>query len=157
VHRAELPERIELCRGRRIDLHRCSNCRRSPVLNALPKSQQGKAKADLQAIWMAATRADAHAVFDRFVTIYAAKYPKATETLKKDRESLLALYDFPADNWQHLRTTDRVDVRHRAPAYYAHAQLRVATNLPGSGIQADRVSRENMAAHQRPRTDHAVA
>jgi hypothetical protein len=128
------------------------------VLNALPKSQQGKAKADLQAIWMAATRAEAHAAFDRFVTIYAAKYPKATETLKKDRESLLAFYDFPADHWQHLRTTKRyrVDLRDRAAPYYAHAQLRITTNLPGSGIQAYRGSRENLAPHQRPRTDQAV-
>lgn len=79
------------------------------VLNALPKSQQGRAKADLQAIWMAATRADAYAAFDRFVTVHAAKYPKTTETLKKDRESLLAFYDFPAEHWQHLRTTDEID------------------------------------------------
>ncbi|KLU21476.1 hypothetical protein EOS_35455 [Caballeronia mineralivorans PML1(12)] len=64
------------------------------VLNALPKAQQGRAKADLQSIWMAATRADAYAAFDRFVTIHAAKYPKAADTLKKDRESLLAFYDY---------------------------------------------------------------
>jgi transposase-like protein len=58
--------------------------------------------------------------FDRFVilTVYAAKYPKATETLKKDRETLLAFYDFPAEHWQHLRTTDAIEstfatVRHR--------------------------------------------
>ncbi|KAI3610298.1 Transposase, wcw_0483 family (plasmid) [Cupriavidus necator H850] len=65
------------------------------VLNALPKSQHGRAKADLQAIWMAATRADAYAAFDRFVTIYGAKYPKATGVLTKDRDSLLTFYDFP--------------------------------------------------------------
>src|ERR1700756_4213293 len=79
------------------------------LLNAIPKSQQGRAKADMQAIWMAATRTDAYAAFDRFVTVYAAKYPKATETLKKDRDSLLAFYDFPAEHWQHLRTTDEID------------------------------------------------
>lgn len=94
------------------------------MLNALPKSQQGRAKADLQAIWMAATRADAdayayaYAAFDRFVAIYAAKYPKATDKLKKDRESLLAFYEFPAEHWQHLRTTNAIEstfatVRHR--------------------------------------------
>jgi len=88
------------------------------VLNALPESQQGLAKADLQAIWMAATRAEAYAAFDRFATVYAARYPKATETQKKDRESLLAFYDFPAERWQHLRTTNAVEstfatVRHR--------------------------------------------
>ena len=71
------------------------------VLNALPKSQQVRAKADMQSICMAATRAGADAAFDRFVSIYAAKYPKATETLRKDRESLLAFYVFPAEHWQH--------------------------------------------------------
>ncbi len=88
------------------------------VLNALPKSQHGRAKADLQAIWMAATRADASAAFDRFVTIYGAKYPKATGVLTKDRDSLLTFYDFPAEHWQHIRTTNAIEstfatVRHR--------------------------------------------
>jgi len=81
-------------------------------------AQQGRAKADLQSIWMAATRADAHAAFDRFVAIHAAKYPRATETPNKDRESLLAFNDFPAEHWQHLRTTNAIEstfatVRHR--------------------------------------------
>jgi putative transposase len=96
------------------------------VLNALAKAQQGRAKADLQSIWMAATRADAHAAFDRFVKIHAAKYPKATDMVKKDRESLLAFYDFAAEHWQHLRTTNRIEstfatdvtvLRVRATAY----------------------------------------
>ncbi|MGF6605188.1 transposase-like protein [Paraburkholderia sp. WSM4175] len=110
---AALEEVFPATRGQRCWFHKMGN-----VLNVLPKSQQGRAKADLQAIWMAATRADAYAAFDRFVTVYAAKYPKATETLKKDRESLLAFYDFPAEHWQHLRTTNAIEstfatVRHR--------------------------------------------
>ena len=110
---AALEEVFPATRGQRCWFHKMGN-----VLNALPKSQQGRAKADLQAIWMAATRADAYTAFDRFVAIYAAKYPKATETLKKDRESLLAFYDFPAEHWQHLRTTNAIEstfatVRHR--------------------------------------------
>lgn len=100
-------------RGQRCWFHKMGN-----VLNALPKSQQARAKADMQSIWMAATRADAHAAFSRFVSIYAAKYPKATETLKKDRESLLAFYEFPTEHWQRLRTTNTIEstfatVRHR--------------------------------------------
>jgi hypothetical protein len=106
-------KRPRLLRRYRRKFHKMGN-----VLNALPKSQQARAKADMQSIWMAATRADAYAAFDRFVSIYTAKYPKATETLKKDRESLLALYDFPAEHWQHLRTTNAIEstfasVRHR--------------------------------------------
>ncbi|VVE54544.1 transposase [Pandoraea sputorum] len=85
--------------------------------NAL-KSQKARAKADMQAIWMAATRADAYAAFERFVSIHSAKYPPVTETLKKDPESLLAFYNFPAEHWQHLRTTTAIastfaTVRHR--------------------------------------------
>ncbi|EIF28462.1 transposase [Burkholderia sp. Ch1-1] len=110
---AALEEVFPATRGQRCWFHKMGN-----VLNALPKSQQARAKADMQSIWMAATRAEAHAAFDRFVSIYAAKYPKATETLKKDRDSLLAFYEFPAEHWQHLRTTNAIEstfatVRHR--------------------------------------------
>ncbi len=88
------------------------------VMNALPPSQQARAKADLQAIRMAATRDDAYRAFDRFITTRAARYPKAVEKLKKDRDSLLAFYDFPAEHWQHIRTTNAIEptfatVRHR--------------------------------------------
>lgn len=97
---------------------RCWFHKMGNVLNALPASQQAKAKAGLQAIWMAATRADAHKAFAQFVATYQAKYPKAVEKLVKDRDSLLAFYDFPAEHWQHLRTTNPIEstfatVRHR--------------------------------------------
>jgi len=110
---AALEEVFPTTRGQRCWFHKMGN-----VMNALPKSQQARAKAAMQSIWMAATRADAHAAFDRFVSIYAARYPKATETLKKDREALLAFYEFPAEHWQHLRTTNAIEstfatVRHR--------------------------------------------
>ncbi|MBM3653983.1 MAG: IS256 family transposase, partial [Alphaproteobacteria bacterium] len=88
------------------------------VLNKLPKSQHAKAKRALQAIWMAETKAEADAAFDAFIETYALKYEKATECLKKDREALLAFYDFPAEHWKHLRTTNPIEstfatVRHR--------------------------------------------
>jgi putative transposase len=110
---AALEEVFPATRTQRCWFHKMGN-----VLNALPKSQHGRAKADLQAIWMAATRADADAAFDRFVTIYGAKYPKATGVLTKDRDSLLTFYDFPAEHWQHIRTTNAIEstfatVRHR--------------------------------------------
>ncbi|MES4787428.1 MAG: IS256 family transposase [Nitrospiraceae bacterium] len=97
---------------------RCWFHKMGNIMNALPKSQQAKAKAGLQAIWMAATRADAHKAFDQFLAQYQAKYPKAVEKLIKDRDSLLAFYDFPAEHWQHLRTTNPIEstfatVRHR--------------------------------------------
>ncbi|EIP84472.1 hypothetical protein A33K_15982 [Burkholderia humptydooensis MSMB43] len=88
------------------------------MLNALPKSQHGRAKAALSEIWNAATRAEAIVAFNQFVATYSAKYPKAAEKVTKDRDELLAFYDFPAEHWQHLRTTNPIEstfatVRHR--------------------------------------------
>jgi putative transposase len=87
-------------------------------VNALPESLQAKAKAGLQAIFMAATRAEAIAAFGQFTSVYGAKYPKAVEKFVQDKDSLLAFYDFPAEHWQHIRTTNPIEstfvtVRHR--------------------------------------------
>ena len=100
---------------------RCQRCwvhKTANVLNELPKSIQGKAKAGLHEIWMAETKAQAGKAFDRFVRDFGAKYPKAVEILKKDRAALLAFYDFPAEHWIHIRTTNPIEssfatIRHR--------------------------------------------
>jgi transposase-like protein len=100
---------------------RCQRCwvhKTANVLNELPKSIQGKAKAGLHEIWMAETKAQAEKAFDRFVRDFGAKYPKAVEILKKDRVELLAFYDFPAEHWIHIRTTNPIEssfatIRHR--------------------------------------------
>lgn len=76
------------------------------VLDKLPKAVQPRAKDDLHQIWMAETRDAANAAFDLFLEKYGAKYPKATDCLAKDRDELLAFYDFPAEHWKHLRTTN---------------------------------------------------
>lgn len=94
-------------------MHKTAN-----VLNKLPKSQQPKAKRSLQEIWMAETRAEAVAAFDAFLESYELKYEKATDCLAKDRDALLAFYDFPAEHWKHLRTSNPIEstfatVRHR--------------------------------------------
>jgi putative transposase len=86
-------------RGQRCWVHKTAN-----VLNKLPKSQQPKAKSALQEIWMAETKKDALKAFDDFVETYGVKYDKAVECLIKDRETLLAFYDFPAEHWKHLRS-----------------------------------------------------
>lgn len=80
--------------------------------------QASKTKQGIKAIWMASTRDEAHAAFAKFVGRYQAKYPKAVEKLEKDRDNLLAFYDFPAEHWQHIRTTNPIEstfatVRHR--------------------------------------------
>ena len=100
-------------RGQRCWVHKTVN-----VLNKLPKSQQSKAKRALQEIWMAETKKDALAALDAFVAAWGVKYDKAVECLIKDRDALLAFYDFPAEHWKHLRTTNVIEssfatVRHR--------------------------------------------
>ena len=97
---------------------RCWVHKTANVLNKLPKSQQPKAKRSCQEIWMAETRADAVAAFDAFIESYRLKYEKAADCLAKDRDALLAFYDFPAEHWKHLRTSNPIEstfatVRHR--------------------------------------------
>lgn len=97
---------------------RCWVHKTTNVLNKLPKSQQPKAKRALQEIWMAETKAEAATAFAAFIDAYALKYEKAAECLAKDREALLAFYDFPAEHWKHLRTSNPIEstfatVRHR--------------------------------------------
>jgi putative transposase len=91
-------------RWQRCWVHKTAN-----VLNKLPKSLQAKAKEKLHQIWMAPDKAEAQNHFDDFISIYEAKYPKATECLKKDREALLTFYDFPAEHWRHIRTTNPIE------------------------------------------------
>ena len=91
-------------RGQRCWVHKTAN-----VLNNLPKSQQPKAKQRLHEIYLAETKQEAEQAFDFFVETYQAKYPKAAECLRKDREELLAFYDFPAEHWRHIRTTNPIE------------------------------------------------
>ena len=91
-------------REQRCWVHKTGN-----VLNKLPKGLQNKAKSHLQDIWMAETRKDAEAAFDFFVEAYGPKYDKATACLAKDRGVLLTFYDFPAEHWKHVRTTNPIE------------------------------------------------
>ena len=100
-------------RQQRCWMHKTMN-----VLNYLPKSSQVKAKEALHNIWQAETKVDAEKAFDLFIKTYEAKYPKATLCLQKDREELMAFYDFPAKHWQSLRTSNPIEstfgtIRHR--------------------------------------------
>jgi putative transposase len=99
-----LPQVFGTTHGQRCWVHKTAN-----VLNKLPKSQQGKAKAALHEIWMAESRVDAERAFDLFLSSCEAKYPKATECLAKDRDLLLTFYDFPAEHWTHIRTTNPIE------------------------------------------------
>ena len=91
-------------RAQRCWVHKTAN-----VLDKLPKRIQPGAKDALHQIWMAETRKDADAAFNLFLATYEAKYPKACECLSKDRAELLTFYDFPAEHWKHLRTTNPIE------------------------------------------------
>ena len=100
-------------RAQRCWVHKTAN-----VLNKLPKSLHAKAKRALHNIWMAETRKAADNALDAFIATYGVKYEKAVECLTKDRDRLFAFYDFPAEHWKHLRTTNPIEstfatVRHR--------------------------------------------
>jgi len=100
-------------RHQRCTLHKTVN-----VLDKLPKSVQPAAKSDLREVWNAPDRATAEAAIATFADKYGAKYGKAVTCLTKDRDALLTFYDFPAEHWDHLRTSNPIEsvfatVRHR--------------------------------------------
>ena len=90
--------------GQRCWVHKTAN-----ILAKLPKRKQPAAKTAIQEIWMAETREEAEKAFDLFGEKYETKYPAAVECLNKDREQLLVFYDFPAEHWRHLRTTNPIE------------------------------------------------
>jgi len=110
---AALEEIYPTTRQQRCWVHKTMN-----VLNCLPKTAQPKAKQALHDIWQAETKKQAEKAFDRFIEIYEPKYPKAALCLHKDREELMAFFDFPAQHWQSIRTSNPIEstfatIRHR--------------------------------------------
>lgn len=110
---AALDEVYPDTRQQRCWMHKTGN-----VLNCAPRSVQPKMKSALHDIWQADTKEHAEAAFDQFEKLFEAKYPKAVQCLQKDREELMAFYDFPAQHWQSLRTTNPIEstfgtIRHR--------------------------------------------
>ena len=110
---AALEEIYPQTRPQRCWVHKVAN-----VMNYLPRAVQPKAKAALQQIWMAETQAAAVTAFDQFVRAYGTKYPKAVDCLTKDREALFAFFEFPAEHWIHIRSSNVIEstfatIRHR--------------------------------------------
>ena len=99
-----LPQVWPTTRPQRCWVHKTVN-----VLDKLAKKVQSGAKAKLREIWMAPTRTDAERAFDHFIALYEPKYPAAVECLKKDRDELLMFYDFPAEHWVHVRTSNPIE------------------------------------------------
>ncbi len=88
---------------------RCWVHKTANVLEKLPKAMQPKVKEALHNIWQAETREQAYQAFEHCLERFSPKYPKAMECLAKDKDSLLAFYDYPAENWQHIRTTNPIE------------------------------------------------
>ena len=130
-------------RRQRCWVHKTAN-----VLNKLPKSRQTAAKAALHDIWMADGRAEAERAMNTFAAKYDAKYLQAVACLTKDRDALLAFYDFPAEHWRHIRTTNPIEsvfatVRHRTVR--TKGCLSHGDNS-GHGLQADHHRQQDLAA-----------
>jgi transposase-like protein len=110
---------------------RCWVHKTANVLNKLPKSVQPKVKQALHEIWMAPTKESAYNAFDRAVKIYSDKYPKAMQCLEKDKDQMLAFYDFPAIHWQHIRTSN--------PIESTFATVRLRTNKTRSCVSRNSI------------------
>ena len=101
---AALEEVYPETRQQRCWMHKTMN-----VLSCLPKSAQVKAKDSLHDIWQAETKADSEKAFDLFIKMYEPKYPKAAICLQKDRDELMSFFDFPAQHWQSIRTSNPIE------------------------------------------------
>jgi putative transposase len=88
---------------------RCWVHKTANILDKMPKSVQGRAKELIHEMYLSPTRKAALTAYDQFIASYQAKYPKATDCLEKDKEWLFTFYDFPAQHWSHLRTTNPIE------------------------------------------------
>ncbi len=129
-------------RHQRCWVHKTAN-----VLNKVALSVQANMKTDLREIYGAPTRAAAEAAIDVFADKYGAKYEKAVACLTKDREALLAFFDFPAEHWDHLRTSNPIErIRDGASSNRANKGSPVGEDRQTHGVQTGRRRREDLAA-----------
>jgi hypothetical protein len=140
-------------RTQRCWFHKIAN-----VLGVLPKSAHPGAKKALAEIWNAEDKDHARTAVKAFAAAYGAKFPKAAAKITDDEDELLAFYDYPAEHWVHLRTTNPIEstfatVRLRTKVTKGQGP-RVEGGRPGDGVQADRVRPAPLAHGQRP---HLVA
>jgi transposase-like protein len=103
-----------------VRVQRCWVHKTANVLDKLPKSVQGQAKDKIHEMYLAPTRATALKAYEAFLALYQAKYPKACQCLAKDKEDLFTFYDFPAEHWAHLRTSNPIE------STFATVRLRTA-------------------------------
>ena len=111
---AALEEEMPRCRHQRCWVHKTAN-----ILDKLPKSVQTNAKTLIHEMYMSPTKEQGFRSLERFFHFYEAKYPKACKCLEKDKNQLFTFYDFPAEHWQHIRSTNPIEstfasIRHRS-------------------------------------------
>ena len=135
-----LPKVFPTTRTQRCWVHKTAN-----VLNHFARGMQAEVKQRLHDIWMAPTKERAERAFDHFVEVYQAKYPKAVDCLVKDRDALLCFYDFPAEHWQHLRTTNPIE------STFATVRLRTS-RTKGCGSRIATLTMVFKLAHAAQRT-----
>lgn len=109
-----LEEEFPRCRQQRCWVHKTVN-----ILDKMPKSVQSNAKRMIHEMYMSPTKDTALKAYEEFIKHYSAKYPAACKCLEKDKEQLFNFYDFPAEHWIHIRTTNPIEstfatVRHRS-------------------------------------------
>jgi putative transposase len=124
---------------------RCWVHKTANVLNKVALSVQVNMKADLREIYGASTRAAAESAIDVFAKKYGAKYEKAVACLTKDKDALLAFFDFPAEHWDHLLESYRTRVRPGASSNGAHEGIPICDNRQAHGVQARHRGRKNLA------------
>lgn len=111
---AALEEEMPRCRHQRCWVHKTAN-----ILDKLPKSVQTNAKTLIHEMYMSPTKEQGLRSLERFFHFYEAKYPKACKCLEKGKNQLFTFYDFPAEHWQHIRSTNPIEstfasIRHRS-------------------------------------------
>ena len=133
---------------------RCWQHKTLNVLDKLPKSVQPNAHRDLREIWLSENRAVADAAMTTFAEKYAPKYDKAVDCLLRDRDALLTFFDFPAEHWTHLRTSNPIEsaFANGSASYGAHERCALAGDGAAHGFQADHGGGEKLAAPARTKS-----
>src|SRR5712675_122733 len=130
---------------------RCWVHKTANILDKMPKSVQGRAKELIHEMYQSPTRKAALEAYDQFISSYQAKYPRTTDCLEKDKEWLFTFYDFPAQHWSHLRTTNPIESTfcYRAPSYPANQRVWLTDRDFNHGFQTRDRSPETLAPTQR--------
>jgi transposase-like protein len=125
---------------------RCRVHKTANILDKMPKSVQAKAKQLIHEMYLAPTRKAALAAYQQFISSYQVKFPKACESLQKDKETLFTFYDFPAQHWPTFKPpTDRIDLRHCSSADLSYQRTRVPHRYSYDGVQTRSGSAETLA------------